>query len=336
MNASLDVICLGELLIDFMADKNSPELEEVGSFLKAPGGAPANVAVALARLGARAGFIGRVGNDPFGRFLTDTLSKEGVDTNHLSIDPISPTPLAFVSIDESGERDFCFFRHQSSDTKIELSDQSRELIARTAIYHFGSFSLSAPVSKEATLEGAAIARKAGKLVSFDVNVRPPVWEKLQDCIDAVKEALSLSDIVKVSEEEAELLTGETALSNQAETLLKSGSRLVVITLGGDGSYIATPSVRTKIDGFRVKAIDTTGAGDAFWGGFLYRICERLKNATTFDEIVADESVLSESATFANAAGALTVQSKGAIPSLPIQTRILGFLGASNEVEVSHP
>ena len=323
---SIDVLCLGELLIDFVAQQASRSLEEVESFLQAAGGAPANVAVALSRLSGRAGFLGRVGDDPFGRFLTETLRKNAVQTEAMQVDPRSPTPLAFVSIDHQRKRDFCFIRHDAADEHIAFDDTAAATLAGARMLHFGSFTLSAPDSREATLQAVAFAREKGIRVSFDPNIRTTIWPSLDDCVRSVMEALPSADLLKVSQEEAALLTGgENDVNAQADALLERGPSLVVVTLGKFGCHVATRKEHVNVRGFVVPPVDTTGAGDGFWGGMLYALA--VVPGVLENPGAVDGRFLADAGSLANAVGAVTTQTRGAIPSLPSRQSLVAFLSS---------
>src|SRR5947209_16557667 len=201
------VVCLGEALIDFVADTAGVSLAECPGFRKAPGGAPANVAVGLARLGVPASFVGKVGDDPFGRFLRDTIAEAGVDTEPMRLSPEARTGLAFVSLMANGERDFLFYRHPSADMLLRWDEVPESLFAGARVLHHGSITLISEPSRTATVVAAAHAREAGCLVSYDVNLRRPLWESDAAARAGIKDGLAGVDLVKMSEEEGEFLFG---------------------------------------------------------------------------------------------------------------------------------
>lgn len=313
----LDVICIGEALIDFVSTEKNVGLEDASGFLKSAGGAPANVSVGLARLGKRAAFIGKVGDDSFGRFLAKTLDDNGVNISNLLFDKKHKTRLAFVSLRKDGERDFEFYGENSADTKIKKEEIDISLIERAKIVHFGSISLISNPSRNATLMTAEIAKEKGILVSFDPNLRLSLWENLGDARLQIKEALGLADIVKMDMGEMEFITDSADFKAGARYILERGVRLLVITLGKDGCYFFSDKTEGKGPGFDVKVRDTTGAGDGFVAGMLSKLSE-----IPFDSLTIED--LHGIFRFANAVAALTVTRYGGIPALPYREEVESF------------
>lgn len=312
-------VCLGEALTDFIADVAGVTLVECPGFRKAPGGAPANVAVGLVRLGVDAAFLGKVGDDPFGRFLEQTFAGAGVVTRFMRFDPDHRTGLAFVSLKADGDRDFVFFRNPSADMLYTPEEIPDEALAGCRVYHFGSISLIQDPSRAATLDALRRAREQGALISYDPNLRAPLWPDLDSARREILAALPLADVVKVSDEEAELLYGPGSLESHAEWLLQAGPRLAVITRGPHGSYLATRSGATaRVDGFAVDVVDTTGAGDGFVAGLI-------SGLLTTGAAEPDAETLRGLARFSNAVGAITCRRKGAIPALPTRAEVDEFL-----------
>jgi fructokinase len=311
-------VCLGEALVDFVADTSGVSLIECPGFRKAAGGAVANVSVGLARLGVETAFLGKVGEDPFGRFLQKTLADAGVDTRFMVFDPDHRTGLAFVSLQANGERDFVFFRNPSADMLHRADEVPEAALLNCRVYHFGSISLIQDPSRSATLAALEHAREWGAVISFDPNLRPPLWPNLELARREMLAALPLADVVKASEEEAEFLFGPGSLPQQAERVLAAGPRLVAITRGAAGCYLATPENGVEVRGFAVNAVDTTGAGDGFVAGLLTCILEAGKVDLEPDELLC-------AGRFANAVGALTCTQKGGIPALPTRQAAEGFL-----------
>src|SRR3954454_1883743 len=225
------VVCLGEALIDFVADTTGVSLAECPGFRKEPGGAPANVAVGLARLGVPASFVGKVGDDPFGRFLRDTFAEAGVDTGPMILSSEARTGLAFVSLMANGERDFMFYRNPSADMLLRWDEVPESLFVGARVLHHGSITLIGEPSRTATVVAAAHAREAGCLVSYDVNLRLPLWESETAARAGVKDGLTGADIIKVSEEEGEFLFYTRTPEDPPWELLPGGPRLVVVTRG---------------------------------------------------------------------------------------------------------
>ena len=305
------VACLGEALIDFVSLEAGVTVSDASGFIKAAGGAPANVAVGVARLGGRAAFLGKVGADPFGRHISDVLNQDAVDTSGLMLDPESRTGLAFVSIQTDGERDFAFWRNPSADMLHRPDELPTALLAECDAYHFGSISLIQEPSRSATLQAAAIAREAGALISFDPNLRPALWPDLGTARSAMLAAIPSCDVLKVSHEEGEFLTGASQLDAILDALIALGvRRLVAVTMGADGCvWRTTNGAAGRATPPTVTPVDTTGAGDGFVAGMLVR----LASARDREWPPAD---LAEAFAFANAVGALATTRKGAVPALP--------------------
>lgn len=322
----MDVVSLGEMLIDFVPDRRG-NMQQVESFRKAPGGAPANVAVAVARLGGRSAFIGKMGRDPFGSFLVDTLAGESVDTHGVVLTDEAKTGLAFISLDEDGDRSFLFYRDPSADMLLRPEDLNDEVLNKGLIFHFGSITQIYQDSREATIEAARRARQFGKVVSFDVNLRLHLWPSQQAAVEQIKRSIPLCDILKVSEEEMELLTGEQDAAAGAKQLLEQGPQLVLVTLGAKGAYYRTADFSGKVSTLRVEPVDTTGAGDAFVGGLLLQVAQRMRGRS-FSQVIGFEEELREAVRYANAVGAFTVTRPGAIPALPTKEQVFEFMYAN--------
>jgi len=318
-----DAICLGELLIDLVSIKSGVSLEDAPSFVKAAGGAPANVAVGLARLGVSAAFIGKVGNDAFGRFLAKTLKNNEVDTTNLLFDHSNKTKLAFVSLTEDGERDFEFYGEQSADTQLRVSDINQSVIKEAKIFHFGSISLISNPSREATLEAARMARDGGVPVSFDPNLRLSLWKNPEEAKARITEGLKLANIVKMNAEELKFITDKADIESGARILLQKGVKLVSVSLGRNGCYFASNKATGTVGGFDVEALDTTGAGDGFVAGMLAGILK-----TNYYKL--DEKDLYDIFRFANAVGALTTTKRGSIPALPYKEEVEKFIAKSTK------
>jgi fructokinase len=245
-----DVIALGELLIDFVPTVSGVSLIEAPAFQKAPGGAPANVAVGLAKLGASAGFLGKVGDDAFGHFLTQTLSEHGVDISGVRFDPEARTALAFVSLRADGEREFMFYRHPSADMRYRPDEVDIEALRRAKIFHFGSISLIGEPSRSATLLAVQTARESGARISFDPNLRLNLWPTENEARQRVLETLPLAQVVKIAEEELRFLTGIAGLEAAARALWHPGLELLVVTLGAAGCRWFTAAGSGQAEGFQ--------------------------------------------------------------------------------------
>ena len=290
-----ELVCLGELLIDFTPAGTSPG--GMALYERNPGGAPANVAVAAARLGLSAAFTGKVGADLHGRFLKGVLEREGVDCRGLILDPESPTTLAFVELLPGGERDFAFHRKGCGDTRLRPEELPEELIRGAKVLHIGTLSLTDEPACAATLRALGLAKEAGAAVSCDVNYRAPLWEAEGEFRAACAELLPHVDWLKVSEAEAALLTGETDPAAAAEALRKRYPlKHLAVTLGEKGAILDG----AFLPAFPAKAVDSTGAGDSFWGAYLFALLRGLP----------------EPERFACAAAACCVEKRGAIPAMP--------------------
>ena len=305
-----DIVALGESLIDFTPEGTGP----LGTplYSQNPGGAPANVLAMAAKLGLSAAFIGKVGDDPFGRFLQAAMEGAGIDCRGLVRDPRYHTTLAFVHLDGQGDRSFSFYREAGADRMLREEEAPAELVERCRIFHFGSVSLTGEPCRSATLSAARRARDAGALVSFDPNYRPFLWESEEEARQAILEALPLAGLLKVSGEEMTLLTGETGPERGAALLCSMGPEAVFVTLGEQGAYFQVPAGTGRLPAYAVSAVDTTGAGDAFLGTLLAQIPGRGREALS--RLTLDQ--WREAVRTACAAGGLTASARGAIPAMP--------------------
>ncbi|ADD03328.1 PfkB domain protein [Thermoanaerobacter italicus Ab9] len=305
-----DVVSLGELLIDFTPagiSENGNTLFECNA-----GGAPANVAAALAKLGKKSAFIGKVGNDQFGLFLMEVLKSLNVDISGLTFSKDVNTTLAFVHLDEKGDRSFNFYRNPGADMMLEEKEVNYNLIKNSKIFHFGSISMTHEPARTATIKSVKYAKENGLLISFDPNLRPPLWKELNDAKKMIQVGLNFADILKISEEELLFLTNMEDLTEGSKMLFEQYNiQLIFITLGVKGCFYRFGSNIGHVSAYDVNAIDTTGAGDAFMGGILYQIIEKEKK---LDDYTVDD--VEKIIDFANAAGALATTKRGAIPALP--------------------
>lgn len=312
-----DVTALGELLIDFTPYGDS----EAGMalFEQNPGGAPANVLAAVSNLGLKPAFIGKVGDDMHGALLKDTLDRIGVDTAGLVVDPNFFTTLAFVSL-KNGERSFSFARKPGADTQLTSEEVNLDVVKNTKIFHCGSLSLTDEPARSATFYAVQEAKKAGAVISYDPNYRPLLWKSEEDAIKNMRSMVPYADIMKISDEETALLSGKADPKEAAEVLLEQGVSCVVVTLGKDGALLKTKNVEVQVKGKDRKAVDTTGAGDSFWGGLLSRLA--LNNVKPAD---LTEEQAKEYLTFANAVAGLCVEKRGAIPAMPTLEQVMNEL-----------
>jgi fructokinase len=317
---SSKILCIGELLIDFICSDINSNLIGGRNFIKKAGGAPANVTAAISKLGGEALFAGKVGDDPFGLFLKKTLEDAKVDTSMLVFDNKVSTTLAFVSLEASGERDFVFNR--GADENLSFDELNESSIAGSKIIHFGSATaLLGGSLKETYLRAMDLAKKRGVFISFDPNYRGDLWKgRLEQFIEISKKCIRCADLVKVSEEEIRLITEQAHIENGIKIFHDLGARLVAVTLGKDGTLISNGDKITKVNSIGIKAIDSTGAGDAFVGACLYKIAklnEPKKLVEDFDKMI-------EITSFANKVGAIVCTKLGAISALPDLDEVEGF------------
>lgn len=308
----MDAICVGEMLIDFTPGT------QPASYVRNPGGAPANACIAMARNELATGFLGKLGDDDFGRFLKETLEADDVKVLCPKLTDDAITTLAFVTLYENGERSFTFARKPGADMLLSKEDISEEAIADTRLLHAGSFGMSQEPSRSATAYAMKLAKQHGKLVSYDVNYRDTVWESEEAAKAVVDSILDDVDFLKISEEELNFVGGEENIP----TFMKEHKIAVVIeTLGADGAKYYFDGKEGHIRGHKVKAVDATGAGDAFWGGFLSKIL--MSGINTVEDLT--EQIVRESLEYGNASGGICVQKMGGIPALPTKSEIKAYL-----------
>jgi fructokinase len=320
--SGVDVITCGELLVDFVALDAGVKLLEARTFERNAGGAPANVAVGLARFGRSVGFLGQVGDDDFGHFLAATLSAQGVDIAGLRFSAEARTALAFVSLQANGERDFMFYRHPSADMLWEADQHDRAIAASSRILHYGSISLIDEPSRSSTLAAIDAAKQRGALLSYDPNLRLPLWLSVDAARRGMADGLRHANIVKLSRDELEFLTGESDLQRGAHQIWHDSLSLLVVTSGAAGCHWFTHDDTGYSPGFPVTPLDTTGAGDAFVAGLLTGLLD--------NDLSLASTSLNYSLRLANAAGALTVTRRGAIPALPTRAELDQFLDAQDD------
>ena len=310
-----DVVALGELLIDFTYVGTSDN--QMRLFEQNPGGAPANVLCALSHFGHKVAFIGKVGDDMHGAFLKETLEKEQIDTGGLIKDPDHFTTLAFVNVDAIGNRFFSFARKPGADTCLTTEELNREMLTNTKIFHVGSLSLTAEPARDATIEAIKTARKAGALISYDPNYRASLWSSEKEAVKQMRSLLPVVDLMKLSDEEVELLTGERDVRKAALKLNNMGIRIVAVTCGGNGAIIAWNNEIIESPSFHVSVKDTTGAGDCFLAGFAASLLAGEGHKTALR--------------FANACGALCTTALGASAGLRDRAQAEDFLRKSSHL-----
>ena len=310
----MDILTIGEILIDLT--QTGRDEKGIPQFAANPGGAPANLAVAAAKLGAQTAFIGRVGDDAFGRYLTEVLRENGVDASGVAVDKTYPTTMAVVSVDARGERDFSFYRSANADVMLSASDIPDAALQQAKLVHFGSVSLTADPSRAATLDAVRRAKGMGKTITYDPNYRANLWPDADTAVAQMKAPLGLVDILKLSDEELPLLTGTTDCAAGTAALAEQGVKLIFVTLGPDGVFYRLGEKTGHVPGVRCIVGDTNGAGDTFFGAALSKLCKEDLAALTPETL---EPILA----FANKAASITTSRRGAIPAMPTLAEVEG-------------
>ncbi len=310
-----DITAVGEILIDLT--QNGVTSQGIPQFAANPGGAPANLAVAAARLGASTAFIGKVGQDSFGAFLRQTLVENNVDVSGMVTDPVQHTTLAVVAVNAQGERNFSFYRDPSADVNLESSEISLEQLKNTHFLHFGSVSLTAEPARSATLYAAKTAKAHGAIISYDPNYRASLWSSEALAVERMLEPLGMVDVLKVSDEELPLLTGTDDLDAGSKLLADKGIRLVLVTLGANGAYYRFDGKTGHVPGVKCQVGDTNGAGDTFFGAAL----SQLAKFESLDAVSISD--LETIVAIANKAASLTTSRHGAIPAMPTYDEVFG-------------
>lgn len=310
-----DITAVGEILIDLTQSGTTGQ--GIPRFDANPGGAPANLAVAAARLGASTAFIGKVGKDSFGDFLRSCLEENGVDASGLAVDPVQHTTLAVVSLDPSGERHFSFYREPSADVDLSAEEISAEQLKSTRFLHFGSVSLTAEPARSATLYAAKTAKELGAVISYDPNYRASLWSDEKTAVERMLEPLPMVDVLKVSDEELPLLTGTEDLEQGSALLAEKGIALVLVTLGPKGAFYRFRGQSGLVAGVPCKVGDTNGAGDTFFGAAL----SQLARLPSLDALTVPE--LERIVALANKAASITASRHGAIPAMPTLEEVMG-------------
>ena len=311
----MHIISIGETLIDFIPG------EAPGTYIRNPGGGPANAAVAMARAGCDVGLYSRLGDDDFGRFLKEVIASENVTLLTPDLTDEAVTTLAFVTLYEGGERSFTFARKPGADMLLKPEDIRVEDLEQTAFVSAASFSLSAEPVGSAVRTFLKKAHELGKLGAFDINYRDMVWQGDKDAAAAaVKEILPYIDFLKVSEEEVDMIGGEENFDRAME---EYGITAIIETLGSDGALCRFNGESIRISGRKVKAVDATGAGDAFWGGFLSQLA--LNGVRSVSDLTPE--LLKDALTYGNVAGSCCVGTKGGMTSLPTRAEVEAILRA---------
>lgn len=317
MAKKYDVIALGELLIDFTMNGQSEQGNNM--FEACPGGAPCNVLALLNKMGKKTAFIGKVGKDQFGALLRDTITEAGIDASNLMVDENVNTTLAFVHTFPDGDREFSFYRNPGADMMLIADEVNPEVVKDTKVFHFGTLSMTHEGVREATKKAVETAKANGCLVSFDPNLRPPLWNSLDLAKEQMEYGFGKCDILKISDNEIQFVSGKEDYDEGIAYLQETYNiPLILLTMGKDGSRAYYKGMRVERPGFSVKAIETTGAGDTFCGSSLnYLVDHDFENLT--------EEQLGEMLTFANAAAALVTTKKGAIKAMPVKEEVLELI-----------
>lgn len=313
-----DMTALGELLIDFTPYGKSETNQKL--YEQNPGGAPVNVLATISNFNMKTAFIGKVGYDIHGTFLKEILKSKNIETKGLIMDDSVFTTLAFVDINQDGERNFSFSRKPGADTMLRKDEVDTTLIKNSKFFHVGSLSLTNEPSRQATIYALETARSAGCTISYDPNYRALLWSNLESAKKEMQSIIPYADVMKLSDVETDLLTPYKEPDKAAQYLINCGVSIVAVTLGSKGAYMQTKEDGIIVSGFNSNVIDTTGAGDSFWGGFIYQL---LINNISIPSITMNQ--IKEYTKFANATASLCVEKRGCIPSLPtidmIQKRI---------------
>ncbi len=317
------VLCMGELLAEFVATQANVSLIDAPGFIKAPGGAPANVAVALHRLGMPAGFVGKVGDDPFGRYLRRSLEEVGVDTHYLLVDRQARTTAVFVAVWDDGRKDLCFYRNPGADMMLTEAEINAAMFDGVRAFHFGSISLIDEPAASAQRKAIQIARERGLMLSYDPNYRPTLWPDVSTARQVIQDTFKYCHLAKVSEEEWEVATGYADLDAGIRAVLDKGVELLVVSRGSKGALATNGQYRIELPGRKVNVVETTGAGDGFMAAMIARLLPEREKVGSLAQI--DRETVREALNFANAVGALTCTKMGAIPALPTRAQVEAFM-----------
>ncbi len=312
----IDVVAIGELLIDFTSKQ--VDAEGYPTLEAHPGGAPANFLAALSKFGAETALLGKVGDDAFGRMLLTTLENVGISTAGMVKDETVFTTLAFVTLDATGDREFSFARKPGADTQIAFEELDLQLIDDAKVFHFGTLSLTGEPAKSATQQAVAYAKQRGKLITFDPNLRKPLWNSLYQAKEQILWGLQQADVVKISDDEVDFLFGMNAENGAKYILEQFGPKLVFVTCGADGCFFANRQTCGKVDGIPgIRVVDTTGAGDIFGGSAVWKL---LQTGKAPEEL--NESELRDITTFACTSASLSTMKPGGVSSVPEYSEIL--------------
>jgi fructokinase len=327
VNTLKKLYSIGEVLIDFIPLQKGRALKDVVEFERAPGGAPANVAAAVAKFGGKSSMITKLGKDAFGDFLVNQLQHAGVCTDKIKRTQEANTGLAFVSLRNDGEREFSFYRNPSADLLLTETEIEDDWFEDGDILHFCSVDLVESPMKQAHVKAIRSAKAKGSIISFDPNVRLPLWSNEEDCRKTILDFVPMCHLLKISDEELEFITGIATKKEAIEALFIGDVKAIIYTKGAQGAELLLKNGSYQSAGYQVKVQDTTGAGDAFIGGFLYKLLENDIRLHSLEEVIHHQHL--EILSFANASGALTATGKGAISSLPTNDEINSLIQNKN-------
>ena len=312
----MDVVALGELLIDFT--NVSADADGYPTMAAHPGGAPANFLAALAKFGARAALLGKVGTDTFGKLLTSTLQQAGIDTRGMVAAEDVFTTLAFVTLDETGNREFAFARKPGADTQLSFEEIDLALVDEAKVFHFGTLSLTDEPARSATYQVVDYAKRAGKLITYDPNLRKPLWKDLEEAKKQLLWGLSQADVVKISDEEVDFLFGLGVEAGAKHILENVGVKLVFVTCGADGCFFMNAIAQGHVPSLAgIKVVDTTGAGDIFGGSAVWQLLQLGKAPQSLTE-----EELRHVVRFACVSAGLSTTRHGGISSVPDYAQVL--------------
>lgn len=319
------LVTIGEALIDFIPQTKGISLKDVETFKRVAGGAPANVAAAFSKLGGKSIMLSQVGNDAFGDYIIDSLNKANIETKHIKKNKNFDTSLAFVSLKEDGNRDFKFYRRTAADLNYNKNDIPENILENVGAIHFCSVDLVESPMKYAHIKLIEMAKKENLIISFDPNLRLPLWENHNDLKNTVNEFIKLSNIVKISDEELEFITGKNNIHDALPQLFNGSCDILIYTLGVNGAMIFNRNSYSSINGLKVNSIDTTGAGDSFIGSFLYSILS--EDNLDLKNISLDN--LTKYLEFSNIYAACTTTKLGGIDSMSSKDEIESFKKSLN-------
>jgi fructokinase len=318
-----DVLCIGELLVEFVADTSNVSLSQSPGFIKAPGGAPANVAVALSRLGVDSGFMGKVGDDPFGIFLRECLEEDSVDVSSLYRDPDARTTAVFTAVWDDGRKDLCFYRNPGADMMLHPDEIDESVFAGLRCFHFGSITFINEPSGAAQRRAIELARRNEAMITYDPNYRPTLWPDENQARRIIQDAYQYCHLAKISEEEWTVATGCNDFQAGVKAVLDRGVELLIVSRGDRGSAATNGKYLIEAPAVEVDVVETTGAGDGFLAAVISELLPERERLGSLALI--EEPKIKKTLEFANVVGAHTCIKAGAIPALPTRAEVEKFL-----------